>query len=80
MSIEPLKKRTKEGDLYTRRADTVDFIKLSLEWTFEVLLQRASIRDRRDAEYVPSEVLLYHLRQTKSDNSDVRFVALYNIL
>jgi hypothetical protein len=76
MSIEPLRKRTTGGELYTRRAETVAFIKLSLEWVFEELLDRASIRDRRHNDYVPSEVLLYHLRQTKSDNSDGRFVAL----
>lgn len=80
MFIEPLKKRTKEGNLYTRRSDTIDFIMVSLEWAFKELLEKAARRDRRHTEYVPSEVLLYHLRQTKSDNSDGRFVALYNIL
>lgn len=29
---------------------------------------------------MPSEVLVYHLRQTKSNNSDGRFITLYNIL
>jgi len=80
MSIEPLRKRTGEGKLYTRRDETVAFIKSSLEWPFEELLKKAAIRDRRHADYVPSEVLIYHLRQTKSDNSDGRFVELYNIL
>lgn len=37
------------------------------------------MKDRRHSDYVPSEVLVYHLRQTKSDNSDGRFVALYDI-
>jgi len=80
MCIEPLRKRTGEGKLYTRRDDTVASIKLSLEWAFDELLDKAAIRDRRHTSYIPSEVLLYHLRQTKSDNADGRFVALYNIL
>lgn len=80
MCIEPLRKRTSEGALYTRRLQILAFIKVSLERPFEELLEKAGRRDRRHAEYIPSEVLLYHLRQTKSDNSDGRFVALYSIL
>lgn len=80
MSIQPLRKRTKDGKLYTRREAVVGVIQKSLEWGFEDLLERASIRSRWHADYVPSEVLLYHLRQTKSDNTDGRFQALYNVL
>ncbi len=80
MCIEPLRKRTIGGVLYTRRDEIVAFIRLSLEWPFNELMDKAALRDRRHADYVPSEVLLYHLRQTKSDNADGRFVALYNIL
>lgn len=78
--IEPLRKRMISGELYTRRSPIIDLIATSLAWPFDDLLYRAAIRDRRNDEYVPSEVLLYHLRQTKSDNSDGRFAALYSIL
>lgn len=80
MTLNPLRKRTSSGKLYTRRAPITDFIGQSLKWPFEELLDRAAIRDRRHGDYVPSEVLVYHLRQTKSDNSDDRFVSLYDIL
>lgn len=80
MSIQPLRKRTKDGKLYLRRQDILEFIRLSQEWPFKVLLEKASVRDRRHSDYVPSEVLLYHLRQTKSDNADDRFVALYYVI
>ncbi|MCY4189730.1 MAG: hypothetical protein OXD42_00090, partial [Rhodospirillaceae bacterium] len=80
MTIDTLRKCTSSGKLYTRRAPTTDFINQSLEWPFEELLDRAAIKDRRHEHYVPSEVLVYHIRQTKSDNSDSRFVALYDIL
>lgn len=80
MRVEPLRKRKASGGLYTRRSPIIDLVEKSLAWSFDDLLDRATIRDRCNDEYVPSEVLVYHLRQTKSDNSDGRFVALYNIL
>ncbi len=80
MDIEPLRKRKTSGEIYTRRPLITEFIERSLQWPFEDLLERASIRDRRHSDYVPSEVLVCHLRRTKSDNSDGRFIDLYNIL
>lgn len=80
MSIEPLRKTKTSGELYTRRSQVTQFIENSLAWSFEDLLDRASIRDRRHSDYVPSEVLIYYLRQTKSDHSDGRFIQLYDIL
>lgn len=80
MHIDPLRRRKESGELYTRRSPVIDFICKSLDWPFDDFLRRAEIKDRRHSDYVPSEVLVYHLRQTKSDNSDGRFVALYDIL
>jgi hypothetical protein len=80
MDIELLRKRKITGELYTRRSPIEQYIAKSLQWRFDDLLDRASIRDRRHSDYVPSEVLVYHLRQTKSDNSDGRFIRLYDIL
>ncbi|WP_306046577.1 hypothetical protein [Nioella sp. MMSF_3534] len=80
MVVQPLKKRKIGGELYTRRPPTMQYIEKSVQWPFDELLNRASIRDRRHSEYVPSEVLVYYLRQTKSDNSDGRFIQLYDIL
>ncbi len=80
MHIDPLRKQKESGELYTRRPPVTHFIEKSLDWPFDELLRRAGIKDRRHSHYVPSEVLVHHLRQTKSDNSDGRFVALYDIL
>lgn len=80
MDIEPLRKRNFIGELYTRRSPTLQYIEKNFHLSFDDLLNRASMRDRRHSEYVPSEVLVYYLRQTKSDNSDGRFVRLYDIL
>jgi hypothetical protein len=80
MNIEPLRKRKTTGELYARRSPTLQYIERSFQWPFSDLLDRAPIRDRRQSNYVPSEVIVYHLRQTKSNNSDGRFIQLYNIL
>ena len=52
MNIEPLRKRKISGELYTRRSPTIQFIDKSLQWPFDDLLDRASIRDRRHAAWV----------------------------
>lgn len=80
MSLEPLRKRKITGQLYTRRPLIIEFFETSLSWSFEELMDRAEIRDRRHSQYVPSEVLVCYLRQTKSGNSDGRFIRLYDIL
>ena len=80
MGIEPLRKQKSDGATYKRPESVVAFIRTSLSWSFDQLLEHASVLDQRNSDYVPSEVLVYHLRQTKSDNSDGRFVALYNAL
>ena len=80
MNIEPLQKRNTSGELYAQRSATLQYIETSSQWPFSDLHDRALIRDRRHSNYVPSEVLVYHLRQTKSDNSDGRFIQRYNVL
>ncbi|MFZ7093635.1 RNA polymerase sigma factor [Primorskyibacter sp. 2E233] len=80
MSIEPLRKRKISGEFYTRRPLIIEYIEMSLTWSFEELMDSAAIRDRRHSQYVPSEVLMFYLRQTKSDNADGRFIRLYDIL
>jgi len=80
MCIELLRKQKSDETTYTRPESVSTFIRRSLGWSFDQLMERASILDQRNPGYVPSEALVYHLRQTKFDNSDGRFVALYNAL
>lgn len=63
MHIDPLRKRNDSGEIYTRRPPVTELIKKSLQWPFEDLLDRAAIRHRHHSDYVPSEVLVYHLRR-----------------
>lgn len=80
MVIEPLRKRKPDGAKYTRPTKITDYLTVTKSWPFDLLVKNGSIRDRRHPDYVPTEVLLCHLRQTKSDNSDARFLALYNLV
>jgi len=77
-SIEPLRK-VKDDAPYTRPPEVTAAIERSFTWTFDELVENAAITDRWNSSYVPSEVLMHRLRGTKKDNSDRRFLALYDI-
>lgn len=79
-SLPPLRKKTVDGKLYKRRAQTEVFIHTCHELTFEELSNRAEISSRKHSEYIPSEVLVYFLRQTKTHNNDAQFSVLYQLL
>jgi hypothetical protein len=78
--IEPLRKRTLEGEPYTRRsaveAKLLDLSSLSPK----ELLIRCEIREQTDPSYVPSECLVYFVRACRDDDSDAHFNRLYSIL
>jgi len=79
-NIPPLRKKTDDGKPYKRRATTDALIRDCCKLTFVELCNRAEISARTHSEYIPSEVLVYFLRQTKTHNSDAQFGALYQLL
>lgn len=79
-SLAPLRKKTVDGKLYKRRAQTEALIHTCHELTFEELCNRAEISARAHANYIPSEVLVYFLRKTKTHNNDAQFGVLYQLL
>lgn len=79
-SLPPLRKKTVDGKLYKRRAATEILIHKCLELTFDELCDRAEISARTHDDYIPSEVLVYFLRQTKTHNNDAQFGSLYQLL
>lgn len=79
-SLPPLRKKTVDGKLYRRRASAEVLIHRCHELTFDDLCDRAEISARTSEDYIPSEVLVYFLRQTKTHNNDAQFVALYQLL
>ena len=78
--IEPLRKRTLEGELYKRddkiEAKLVELASLSRD----DLIARCKVLNRDDPNYVPSECLVYFVRASRADNSDAHFEQLYKIL
>lgn len=78
--LPPLTKKTIDGRLYRRRALTEELIHTCQKLTFEELSNQALISIRKDPRYLPSEVLVFFLRQTKTHNSDNQFDMLYQIL
>lgn len=79
-NLPPLRKKTVDGKLYKRRAQTEALIHICHELTFEEFSNRAEISARKHSEYIPSEVLVYFLRQTKTHNNDTQFGVLYQLL
>ena len=78
--IHPLRKRTLNGELYKCRdaiqAKLVDLERLS----WRALVARCEIRDPDAADYVPSECVLYFIRNRSPETSDTCFERLYKIL
>jgi len=78
--IPPLRKRTREGKLYSRPAEIENAILELLDLQFEEFIRRAKNQNRSHPEYVPSEVLVHRIRETRNNNSDEQFNALYSVL
>lgn len=78
--IPPLRKRTKEGALYTRPVEIEKLLVETFELPFEDFMERAKHRNRRHPDYLPSEVLVHRIRKTRYNNSDDQFNALYSVL
>ncbi len=80
IDIPPLRKRTKEGALYTRPAEIEKIIVETLDLPFEDFVARAKQRNRCHPDYLPSEVLVYRIRLTRRNKTDGQFNALYSVL
>ena len=78
--IPPLRKRNKYGILYTRPPEIEKLIVKSLDLPFDEFVDRAGITDRRNPDYLRSEVLVHRIRATRYDNSDFKFTLLYPLL
>lgn len=77
---EQLRKLSNDGVPLVRPPEIEQAINAVLEMSREELLVKAQITDWRHAEYIPSECLLYLLRQSKFDNSEKNFRALFTLL
>lgn len=78
--ITPLRKRSLNGDLYTRRPETVAKLSELLLISRSDLVERSLITERADPQYVPSECLLYFLRASREDAASPQYEKFYRIL
>lgn len=78
--INPLRKHKLDGKPYRRRfeieANIVELASLSRE----ELIAQCAIQQKEHLDYVPSECLIYFIRASRADNSDIHFEQLYKIL
>ena len=78
--IAPLRKCKLDGKLYTRRPEVEDkIIELALLSRYELIIQCA-IRQKDDPGYVPSECLMYFVRECRTNRPDTYFQKLYKLL
>lgn len=80
IEITPLRKVKQDGQLYCRCQPIEKMLVELAGVPFEVLTQRARILDRRSPDYIPSEVLVHWIRQTRHHKSDAQFNVLYPLL
>jgi DNA-directed RNA polymerase specialized sigma24 family protein len=80
IEIPPLRKVKQDGRLYHRRPSTEMILIKFLGASTLVLAQHARITDRRSPDYIPSEVLVHWIRQTRHHKSDAQFNVLYPLL
>jgi hypothetical protein len=78
--INPLRKISRDGKLYTRRPIIESKIIELASLSHEDLVIRCAIRQKDDPAYVPSECLLYFVRASRTDNSDAYFEKLYKLI
>ena len=78
--ITPLRKRTRDGQPYTRDPRIQSLLEELSSLSRDELLERAQISRRSDPGYIPRECLLYFVRASRMDNNDDWFERLYKIL
>jgi len=78
--IRLLRKKTLNGDLYVREPRVESLLVELSELSRENLIERAVIPNRSDSLYLPSECLLYFLRDSCIEGDEAWFERLYRIL
>jgi hypothetical protein len=78
--VRPLTKRTGNGDRYTRPATIESVLSTALTLDWPALHQRALVRDRRAADYLPSECLVHLIRRAHRDRHETTRDQLLAIL
>jgi hypothetical protein len=78
--IPPLRKRSAAGVLYQRDPKILSLTGELRKLPRDELVRRASISNRSDPDYVPSECLVHFVRASRNDVGDAWFERVYRIL
>lgn len=78
--LRPLTKTKPDGTRYERRPEIAALVSTLIGLDREAVVKRCAISDRKQADYVASEALLYLIRSTRTDNRDVHFERLFRLL
>jgi hypothetical protein len=78
--VTPLRKRRLTGELYERDTQVEALIVEMSALPREEMIARAAISKDSDPGYIPSECLVYFIRQSRRDNNETWFERLYRIL
>lgn len=75
-----LKKHTQDGVLYQRRPEIEAWLCDWNQLSYEELIHNCSVKDKSDADNIPSEVLLHFLRRPNLEDNSQNFVKLFRLL
>jgi hypothetical protein len=78
--ITPLRKRRFSGETYARDSKIEALLSELTLLPRTDLIDRATIRNRSEPGYIPSECLLYFIRSSRQDNNQTWFERLYRVL
>ncbi|PQA85876.1 RNA polymerase sigma factor [Hyphococcus luteus] len=78
--IPPLRKVKNDGSPYVRQPQIESRLPELLSLPLEAFSDRALIKNRRDPDYIPSEILMHRLRRCRRHNSNAEFDAIFSIV
>jgi hypothetical protein len=76
----PLRKTTLDGKLYTRRPEIEAALEALAGMSRSDMAERSKISDLNHADYLPPELLIHLVRNSRGDNDDSHFERIYRSL
>lgn len=76
----PLRKKKPDGELYARLPQIEAKLCELIALTHNEIMTRCSVEDEADSTYIPSECLMYLVRENRDNTPGVYFEAIYKAL
>lgn len=78
--VKELKKRKKNGEMYTRPKKVEAAICDAIKQTTAVIVKRAAVSDQKSSDFLPSECIVHLIRKANKENDTKTVNALFPIL